>query len=246
MQSKKEMTLVSGINNPDENRCEEAASEAESRRSLKEILESIGEPADRAPASGGIFFNLLHEDGCRRSLNETLDFIQEALEKPEEPDSVPLSADDAASIEEAKAEVNRVIRDVDTLLEEFHTPLLRNKLLLTINGALLFAHILGIYSKRTESMRERLEKVVKKQAAMLNAEKSAKERSKNAERKWQSHAEGLSKEIRAANPRASQDKVADEIGSRWILSLDDLPSHRTLVRFISKLEREKKLPPRAS
>jgi hypothetical protein len=50
-----------------------------------------------------------------------LDFIQEALEKPEEPDSVPLSADDAASIEEAKAEVNRVIRDVDTLLEEFPT-----------------------------------------------------------------------------------------------------------------------------
>jgi hypothetical protein len=72
MQSKKEMTLVSGINNPDENQCEEAASEAESRRSLKEILDSIGEPADQVPASGGIFFNLLHEDGCRRSLNETL------------------------------------------------------------------------------------------------------------------------------------------------------------------------------
>jgi hypothetical protein len=91
-----------------------------------------------------------------------------------------------------------------------------------------------------------VEKIAKKRAAMLNAEKSAKVRSAKAQKKWQSPAEELMKQIREEEPKMSQEKVAEEIGSRWKASLVDLPGHRTLVRFISKVEGKKKLPPRAS
>jgi hypothetical protein len=117
-----------------------------------------GNPAVQAPPRSGSLFDLLREIDREaeawRFQSEILEFIQEALEKPEEPDSIPLSADDAAFIEDAKAKVNAVIRSVDTLLGEIHTPLLRNELLLTICDALLFAHILGIYSKRPKSIQE--------------------------------------------------------------------------------------------
>jgi len=209
-----------------------------------------GNPPVQAPPRSGSLFDLLREIDreaeVRRFQSEILEFIQEALEKPEEPDSVPLSADDAALIEDAKAKVNGVIRSVDNLLGEIHTPLLRNELLLTICDALLFAHILGIYSKRPKSIQEWLEKIAKKRAAMLNAEKSAIVRSTKAQKKWQSLAEELMKQIREEEPKMSQEKVAEEIGSRWKASLVDLPGHRTLVRFISKVEGKKKLPPRAS
>ena len=116
MQSKEEMTLASGIKDPDENGLDEAASEAKSRHAL----------------------------------NETLEFIQEAVEKAPGPDSAPLTADDAALIDEAKAKVNEVIRCVDALLEGIYTPTLRNELLSTISDALLFAYILGNYSTPSE------------------------------------------------------------------------------------------------
>jgi hypothetical protein len=246
MQSKKEMTLVSGINNPDENQCEEAASEAESRRSLQEILDSIGEPADQAPPSGGYYFNLLREDEWRASQAEIVEFLQETVVRTEGPDAAPLISDEVSLVDDAKASVNNVSRNIELLLDQIPHPALRNALRAEFNDALLYAYILGNYSTLSQSREKWLEKTVKKRAAMLNAEKSAKERSKNAEKKWQSDAEHLAKQIRAENPRASQDKVADEIGSLWKLPLDVLPGHRTLVRFISKLEREKKLPPRTS
>jgi hypothetical protein len=246
MQSKKEMRLVSGINNPDEKQRKEAASETESPRSLKELLDSIGEPADQAPPSGGIYFNLLRQDELRASHAEILELLREAVVSTEGPEATPLSSDEASLLHDAKASVNNASRNIDLLLEQIPHPALRNALRAEFNDALLYGYILGNYSERSWSMREWFEKIVKKRAAMLNAKRSAKERSKNAEKKWQSHAEGLAMRIRAENPRASQDKIANEIESRWKLSLDDVPSHRTLVRFISKLEREKKLPPRAS
>jgi hypothetical protein len=118
MQSKEEMTLASGIKDPDENWREEVASEAKSRHAL----------------------------------NETLIFIQEAVEKASGPDSAPLTADEAALIDDAKAKVNEVIRGVDPLLEGIHSPMLRNELLLTINDSLVFAYILGNYSTPSESI----------------------------------------------------------------------------------------------
>jgi hypothetical protein len=246
MQSKKEMTFVSGINNPDENQCEEAGSEAESRRSLKEILDSIGGPADQALTSGGIYFNLLHEVKLRASQAEIVEFLLEDVVRTEGPDATPLSSEEVSLLDEAKARVNNAVRSIDFLLGQIPYHASRNDLLTAFIDALLYAYILGNYSTLSQSREKWLEKIARKRAAILNAEKSAKERSKNAEKKWQSYAEGIAKQIRAKEPNKSQEKVADEIGSLWKLPLNDLPGHRTLVRFISKLEKEKKLPPRAS
>ena len=86
-----------------------------------------------------------------------------------------------------------------------------------------------------------VEKIANKRASMLNVEKSTDKRRKTAEKKWQ-HAEDLAKQIRAKDPKKSQEKVAEEIELLWELPLDDLPGHRTLVRFISKLEKDGRLP----
>ena len=86
-----------------------------------------------------------------------------------------------------------------------------------------------------------VEKIANKRSSMLNVEKSAAKRRRTAEKKWQSHAEDLAKQIRAKDPKKSQEKVAEEIELLWELPLGDLPGHRTLVRFISRLEKDGRL-----
>ena len=86
-----------------------------------------------------------------------------------------------------------------------------------------------------------VEKIANKRASMLNVEKSIGKRHKTAEKKW-THAEDLAKQIRAKDPKKSQEKVAEEIQLLWELPLGDLPGYRTLVRFISKLEEDGRLP----
>jgi hypothetical protein len=126
MQSKKEMTLVSGINNPDENQCEEVASEAESRRSLKEIIDSIGEPDNQASPSSGIYFNLLREDKLRASQAEIVELLLEVVVRTEGPDAAPLSSGEASLVDAAKDSVNNASRNIDLLLKQIPDPALRN------------------------------------------------------------------------------------------------------------------------
>jgi hypothetical protein len=83
-----------------------------------------------------------------------------------------------------------------------------------------------------------VEKIANKRASMLNVEKSAAKRRRTAEKKWQSHAEDLAKQIRAKDPKKSQEKVAEEIRPL----LGDRRGQRTLVRFISRLEKAGRLP----
>jgi HEPN domain-containing protein len=79
-----------------------------------------GNPAVQAPPRSGSLSDLLREIDreaeARRSQSEILEFIQEALEKPEEPASVPLSADEASRLDLAKAGVNEVVRKADSIL----------------------------------------------------------------------------------------------------------------------------------
>jgi Bacterial RNA polymerase, alpha chain C terminal domain len=83
-----------------------------------------------------------------------------------------------------------------------------------------------------------VEKIAKKRASTLNAEKSTEKRSKYAEEEWQSEAERLANKIREKDIEKSQEKVAGEIGPL----LGDLRGQRTLVRFISRLEKAGRLP----
>ena len=118
-----------------------------------------GNLADQSPSRGGNLSDLLREIDreaeARRSQSEILEFIQEALEKPEEPASVPLSADEASRLDLAKAGVNEVVRNADSILVSIADPVLRTELLLTINDALFHAYVLGNYSTLSKSMWER-------------------------------------------------------------------------------------------
>jgi hypothetical protein len=245
MQSKKEMRLVSGINNPDEKQCKEATSETESPRSLKELLDSIGEPAEQAPPSGGIYFNLLREDELRASHAEILELLREAVVSTEGPDATPLSSDEASLLHDAKASVNSTNRNIDLLLEQIPHLALRNALWVEFNDALLYGYILGNYSERSWSMREWFEKIAKKRAAMLNAKRSAIVRKEEAAEGWHPSAKKLAKQKRAEDKNASKAGVARHIRDNWPLKYRLPGDDRALVRLVSDMERKGELAPRA-
>jgi hypothetical protein len=69
--------------------------------------------------------------------------------------------------------------------------------------------------------------------------------SRLAKRPWVKHARELAIEIRAANPKSSQDEVATEIMARWKDGKNRHPGHPTLKKYISELEAAGVIPRRS-
>ena len=208
MQSKKEMRLVSGINNPDENQCEEATGESEGPRALKELLDSI------APDNQAQIYSVLREAGLlreaelRASQAEIVELLQVAVVRTEGQDAAPLRPDEAFHLDAAKASVNNASRNIDILLEQIPNPALRNALREEFNAALLYGYILGNYSERSCSMREWFEKIVKKQAASRHGKKGADAKKEAVAEGWHPPAKKLAKQKRAEDQYASKAGVA--------------------------------------
>jgi hypothetical protein len=93
---------------------------------------------------------------------------------------------------------------------------------------------------------EEIEKIRASQASDMGRSggvKSAETRKRETS-PWGNHASEIAARVRAEQPKAGQGKVADLIMERWKLK-EDYPSHRTLVRFISELEKDGTIPPRS-
>jgi hypothetical protein len=203
MQSKEQMTVASGVKNPDESPLEEAVSEAKSRHAL----------------------------------NETLEFIQEAVLTAAGPKAAPLSPDEASLVDEAKAKVNEVIRGVDALLEGIHTPMLRNELLLTISDALVFAYILGNYSTPSESIRKLYESQHRREQGQSASRSNAtKARERHKELRDAILAVSKPRELIASYSYAEliRKSVLQHLG----ITSGSWPSERTIERAISAILKE--------
>jgi hypothetical protein len=93
---------------------------------------------------------------------------------------------------------------------------------------------------------EEIEKIRASQASDMGRHggvKSAETRKRKAS-PWRNHAAEIAARVRAEQPKAGQETVADLIMERWKLK-EDHPSHRTLVRLIFELERDGTIPPRS-
>ncbi len=76
--------------------------------------------------------------------------------------------------------------------------------------------------------------------------KSAEARLKKRATTWERHARELAVEIRTAQPRFSQDKVADEVLCRWKEADFSPPGHKEIKRLISEMEKAGDLPRRTA
>ena len=93
---------------------------------------------------------------------------------------------------------------------------------------------------------EEIEKIRASQASDMGRSggtKSAETRKRETS-PWGNHAAEIAARVRAEQPKAGQGRVADLIMERWKLK-EDHPSHRTLVRFISELEKDGTILPRS-
>jgi hypothetical protein len=219
---------------------EEAASEAESQRSLQEILDSIGEPAGQAPPGGENHFD--GEWGDAKA--EIVEFLQEDIVRLKGPDAPPLSPEEASRVDDAKAGVNKASRNIDLLLERIPQRALRSAILAEFSGAILSAYVLGNYSTLSQSMGDWLEKIHTKRVAIRRGKKGGESRKKEAAEGWHPSAKKLAKQKRAEDPNASKASVARYIRSNWTLKYELPEDDRALVRLVSDMERKGELAPR--
>lgn len=81
----------------------------------------------------------------------------------------------------------------------------------------------------------------RKKEARRRGEASGASRRATAAAGWQKAALELAQASRTANPTLSQDALATRIKDRWKQTNPPLPSHQTLIKFISKCEGDGKL-----
>jgi hypothetical protein len=99
-------------------------------------------------------------------------------------------------------------------------------------SALLVGMYSGLRPKEIDRLRRAEQSDRGKRSATRRQEKSAS---------WVTYATELAKAVRAEHPKYSQEKVADAIIESWAAGCK-LPRQRTLVRLVSRLEKDGEMP----
>lgn len=182
------------------------------------------------------------ETEARRTQSEILKFIQEAVVNVGGPVSGLLSGDEAARVVDAKAILNEVVRDFDSILKRIDDTALFSDILERLNDALLHAYILGNYSTPSEGIWQLHGRQYGRRQRQTAGKSSGRVRGETAAQTWKPHALDLAKTIRREQPSIAQTDLKEEIVSRWRQKIH-CPETQ-LIKAISRWENEGELPRR--